>query len=256
VQNSRTINTSGSISGGGNLGSDRTLSLVNDSSSPGANRYYGTNSSGTKGWFTFPSGSGGNVTGSGGDAGYVTAWNGGTGLITTEIRQGLNGISIGGDDPSYVGKLYVNGSAKFSQGVAIGTTLSVDGSAWFNNYASFSGAVNMAGLSTTVDIRDLLVQGRRTLSVTLPASPSAVTVSADEYNVFRLNYSSTDAGITLSGGKDGCVVWLISENNSRSFRIKNTVRGDSNHEGVGGAVIQLIKAGSYWYIVSKHDNNW
>lgn len=46
----RNINTSGSLTGGGSLSADRTLSLVGDSTSPGNFYVYGTNGSGTKGW--------------------------------------------------------------------------------------------------------------------------------------------------------------------------------------------------------------
>ncbi|HSX06739.1 MAG TPA: hypothetical protein VLG92_03400 [Candidatus Saccharimonadia bacterium] len=45
------VATSGSLTGGGDLTTTRTLSLVNDSASPGNSKYYGTNSSGTKGYF-------------------------------------------------------------------------------------------------------------------------------------------------------------------------------------------------------------
>lgn len=41
-----------SITGGGTLAADRTMELVNDSASPGLTQYYGTNGSGTKGWFS------------------------------------------------------------------------------------------------------------------------------------------------------------------------------------------------------------
>jgi hypothetical protein len=50
-----TITGTGSVSGGGTLAANRTLSLVNDSTAPGASRYYGTNASSTKGWFPLPS---------------------------------------------------------------------------------------------------------------------------------------------------------------------------------------------------------
>jgi hypothetical protein len=52
--NARLVSTAGSLTGGGSLAANRTLSLVNDSSSPGNNRYYGTDGSGTKGWFALP----------------------------------------------------------------------------------------------------------------------------------------------------------------------------------------------------------
>lgn len=45
-----------SLTGGGDLSTNRTLSLVNDSASPGNDRYYGTNGSGTKGYFALPTG--------------------------------------------------------------------------------------------------------------------------------------------------------------------------------------------------------
>jgi len=55
---SRSITGANSISGGGSLAADRTLALVNDSSSPGANKVYGTDGSGVKGWKNDPAGSG------------------------------------------------------------------------------------------------------------------------------------------------------------------------------------------------------
>jgi len=47
----RSIITSGSLTGGGTLSADRTISLVNDSATPGINYLYGTSPTGTKGWF-------------------------------------------------------------------------------------------------------------------------------------------------------------------------------------------------------------
>ena len=59
VPTSRQVATTNSLTGGGDLSADRTLSLVNDQASPGANKVYGTDSSGTKGWKADPSGGGG-----------------------------------------------------------------------------------------------------------------------------------------------------------------------------------------------------
>lgn len=59
VPTSRQVATADSLTGGGDLSADRTLSLVNDQASPGANKVYGTDSSGTKGWKADPSGGGG-----------------------------------------------------------------------------------------------------------------------------------------------------------------------------------------------------
>ena len=49
-----TITGTLSVSGGGDLTANRTLSLVNDSGAPGSLKYYGTDPSGTKGYFSFP----------------------------------------------------------------------------------------------------------------------------------------------------------------------------------------------------------
>lgn len=54
---SRAVNTTHSLTGGGNLTADRTLSLVNDAAAPGNSRYYGTDGSGAKGFFALPAGS-------------------------------------------------------------------------------------------------------------------------------------------------------------------------------------------------------
>lgn len=55
----RRVATQHSLTGGGSLAIDRTLSLVNDSESPGSSKYYGTDSGGTRGFHTLPSSSGG-----------------------------------------------------------------------------------------------------------------------------------------------------------------------------------------------------
>ena len=51
VPTTRNINTTQSLTGGGNLTADRTLSLVNDSATPGSYFSYSTNAVGIKGWF-------------------------------------------------------------------------------------------------------------------------------------------------------------------------------------------------------------
>jgi hypothetical protein len=59
VASTRQVNTSGSLTGGGDLTANRTLSLVNDNATPGNTKYYGTDGSGTKGWYDIPGASGG-----------------------------------------------------------------------------------------------------------------------------------------------------------------------------------------------------
>ena len=74
VPNTRTVTGLYSVSGGGPLSSNIQLSLVGDSNAPGLNRFYGTDGSGTKGWF--PLSGGGSVqeidTGTGLTGGPIT----------------------------------------------------------------------------------------------------------------------------------------------------------------------------------------
>ncbi len=51
-----TVTGASSVTGGGDLSANRTLSLVGDSASPGNSKYYGTNAGGTKGWYTITGG--------------------------------------------------------------------------------------------------------------------------------------------------------------------------------------------------------
>lgn len=59
VPTTRNILTIDSITGGGDLSADRTLSLVNDTLTPGASKYYGTDGGGVRGWFALPGGGSG-----------------------------------------------------------------------------------------------------------------------------------------------------------------------------------------------------
>lgn len=55
----RNVATQHSLQGGGDLTADRTLSLVGDVASPGANKVYGTNGAGARGWQDAPGGGSG-----------------------------------------------------------------------------------------------------------------------------------------------------------------------------------------------------
>jgi len=57
----RAVNTQFSLTGGGDLSAERTLNLVNDVASPGNSKYYGTNGSGTRGFYDIGSGDGMNA---------------------------------------------------------------------------------------------------------------------------------------------------------------------------------------------------
>lgn len=55
------VATTGSVTGG-TITTSGTINLVNDNATPGNSFYYGTNSSGTKGFFSLPTGGSGTVT--------------------------------------------------------------------------------------------------------------------------------------------------------------------------------------------------
>lgn len=83
VPTTRTITGTLSITGGGDLSANRTLSLVNDQNSPGVSTYYGTNAGGIKGFFSLPSG----------------------GSVTSVAATGSTGLSIGGSPITTSGTL-------------------------------------------------------------------------------------------------------------------------------------------------------
>lgn len=90
VPNTREVNTTKSLSGGGPLTANLTLELVNDVTSPGGAYFYGTDVSGTKGWFSLAAFGGGTVT-------SIDVSGGTTGLTTTGGPITTSGaITIGG----------------------------------------------------------------------------------------------------------------------------------------------------------------
>lgn len=70
-----TISGGTSLTGGGDLTANRTLTLVNDAATPGNSRYYGTDGAGTKGFHALPAGDptlGGDLTGTASNAQIAT----------------------------------------------------------------------------------------------------------------------------------------------------------------------------------------
>lgn len=76
-----------SISGGGDLTANRTFQLVNDSASPGNSKYYGTDGSGTKGFFSFASS---------GEANTASNQGAGQGLFKSKVGSDLGFYTLAG----------------------------------------------------------------------------------------------------------------------------------------------------------------
>jgi hypothetical protein len=116
VISTRSITGATSLTGGGNLTADRTISLVNDNAAPGNSFYYGTDGTGTKGFFALPAGGGGG-------SGTVTNVATGTGLTGGPITT--------------TGTLSLDTAA----------TLTWTGPQTFANTASFSNTITIAAVS-------------------------------------------------------------------------------------------------------------
>lgn len=85
-----TVTGATSLTGGGDLTVNRTLTLVNDSATPGASRYYGTDSGGVKGFFAIPAGDptvGGDLTGTASNAQIVANAVGATELAADAVTN-------------------------------------------------------------------------------------------------------------------------------------------------------------------------
>lgn len=93
----RQITAAGSLSGGGDLSTDRSLQLAGDNAAPGNRKYYGTDNSGDKGFYDLPDG---------GDAAAVTIDTSGNTLITgANVQAALatadTALLQGGFDPTH-----------------------------------------------------------------------------------------------------------------------------------------------------------
>jgi hypothetical protein len=87
-----TITVSGgtSLTGGGDLTANQTLTLVNDAATPGNSRYYGTDGAGTKGFHALPAGDptmGGDLTGTASNAQIAAGAVGATELASSSVTE-------------------------------------------------------------------------------------------------------------------------------------------------------------------------
>ncbi len=105
-----TITGATSITGGGSLAANRTLSLVNDSATPGNSRYYGTDGTGTKGYFALPGGSdptmGGDLSGTASNAQIVAG-----AVDSTELASNAVTTAKIADSNVTIAKLSASGTA-------------------------------------------------------------------------------------------------------------------------------------------------
>lgn len=143
-----TVTGTVSLTGGGDLTANRTLSLVNDNATPGNSFYYGTDATGAKGYYALPSGGGGagDVTGPGSSTDNALARFDGT---TGKIVQ--NSLAILDDTGNLTGVKDFNASGNVHLGSTPLNTLTIGALVATATYGLRAGAAshgNMFVLST------------------------------------------------------------------------------------------------------------
>lgn len=111
-----TISGTNSISGGGDLSANRTVALVNDAASPGNSKYYGTDGTGTRGFFNLSTANpsvGGDLTGTVSNAQIATGAVG-----TSELGASAVTTAKVADDAITEPKLVVSNSPSSGQVLA------------------------------------------------------------------------------------------------------------------------------------------
>lgn len=85
-----------------------------------------------------------------------------------------------------------------------------------------------------------------------------LTVDTSLFNLVVINPTGTSpSGVTLSGTvNDGKEITIFNFNPAKSMYIYNSIRGYSSVEVNGGEIVKCIKYGAFWYISSRHDNDF
>lgn len=173
-----TVTGTNSVTGGGSLAANRTLSLVGDSASPGNSMYYGTDGAGTKGYYGLPAGSSVATTTT---TGTVTLAGdlGGTGATPSVLK--VNGVSVSGT-PSAGQTLVASGSSAASWGTHVSKPTVVSKNAAY----------------TAVANDYIIADATTTFTVTLPTAVSAG--SGAIISVKKVDSSTNAVNIVVSGG--------------------------------------------------------
>lgn len=190
VDTTRQVGTSGSLSGGGALSSNLTLSLSGDSATPGNDKYYGTDGTGTKGYHDLPSGGvgdptvGGDLSGTASNAQIVAGAVGSTELASNAVTT----IKI--TDANVTAAKLAAGAVTLakidSSGASTNQVLTYDGAnvVWQTPASGFADPTTTKG--------DLIVHG---------ASTTRLAVGADTY-VLTAD-SSTPEGVKWAAQSAG-----------------------------------------------------
>lgn len=154
VPASRTLTTTGSVTGGGNLSGNLSISLVNDAASPGPSRLYGTDANSVKGFFPYGSAALRNVSPSG-DAAAIQVVTGVDSRLIDSRTPKSHGTThgFGGSDPVTIVKAQVSDFPGLATTGAPGLIPNLPSSnpatLYFRGDGSFS-AVSVDGSNTNI----------------------------------------------------------------------------------------------------------
>ena len=214
------LNVADSITGSGQVGNP--LELSGDVATPGNTYYYGTNASGTKGWYTLPSGggSGANPTASVG----LTAVNG---SATTFLRSDGAPALAQTIVPTWTGLHTFNASAVISA-PASSVALTVNGTATSGGYNTMLvQAQTSAGQSYGMDVRaGTNSSDRNTIWRNAAASATLMTLAGD---------GGLTVGSAPTGGDKGAGTINVSGG--------LYVNGVAGWRGGGSSITTLVQSG-------------
>lgn len=201
VPSSRQVNTVKSLSGGGPLTADLTLELVNDVASPGNSYFYGTNVSGSKGWFPLSAFGGGTVTSvdvSGGTTGLTTSGGPITTSGTITLAGTLNVANGGTGAATLTGYVKGNGTSAFTASATIPNTditgLGTMSTQNANSVAITGGTATLTSIAATSGTITNAPSGNTDI-----ANKAYVDSVAQGLNIKTAAAWGTTGNITLSG---------------------------------------------------------
>jgi hypothetical protein len=232
-----TITGTSSISGGGDLSTSRQLALVGDVESPGANKVYGTDATGARGWKADPAGGGGTVIE-------------GTGLLPVANLAALRAITAPADnDVVYVKGHTTEGDtgggvfwfdAAVAQTRMVNTaTIATGGTGYSANTllrvsgGTAVGSRNARALITAVTdgaVTSIILIDKGNYTVD-PTTPAATTCIAGTGCTLNLTFAKfDDSGTKIAPTTPSVGMWLrqveTKEMNVRWFGAKGLFAGD------------------------------